>query len=64
MIKEDYLEAKKQLLSLHHKVSKSLETLQSKEDLQRHASQITLAKRRLKAFELSIELIDKELERG
>ena len=64
MNKEEYLEAKKQLLSLHHKVSKSLETLQSKEDTKRYASQITLSKRRLSALELSLELIEKELERG
>ena len=57
---EELLEAKRQIESLLHKLRKTIVTLEAK-DNQKLRSQITLAKRRVNALEISLELIDVEL---
>ena len=57
---EELLEAKRQIESLLHKLNKTIVTLEAK-DNQKLRSQITLAKRRVNALEISLELIDVEL---
>lgn len=57
----ELLEAKRQIDSTLHKLRKTVETLESKENPTRYKSQITLAKRRIKAFEAAVYLIEKEL---
>lgn len=59
--KEDLLEAKRQIDSTLHKLRETIKTLESKENPQRYKSQITLAKRRVKAFEIAVSLLEKEL---
>lgn len=60
--REDYLEAKRQIDSTLYKLCEVVKTLEGKEEPQRYKSQITLAKRRIKAFELAGGLIERELE--
>lgn len=59
--KEDFKEAKRQIDSILHKLRESIQTFESKEHAERYQSQITLAKRRVKAFELANRLIENEL---
>ena len=61
--KEELLEAKRRIDSTLHKLRETIKTLESKENLQRYKSQITLAKRRVKAFEIAVSLLEKELLR-
>ena len=60
--KEELLEAKRQIDSTLHKLRATILTLQSKENPARYKSQITLAQRRVEAFEIVVALIEKELE--
>lgn len=60
--KEELLEAKRQIDSTLHKLRETILTLQGKENPARYKSQITLAHRRVKAFEIAVALIEKELE--
>ncbi|MCI7573919.1 MAG: hypothetical protein MSS94_04140 [Clostridiales bacterium] len=60
--KEELLEAKRQIDSTLHKLRATIVTLQGKENPARYKSQITLAQRRVKAFEIAVGLIEKELE--
>lgn len=60
--KEELQEAKRQIDSTIHKLRSTIVTLQSKENPARYKSQITLAQRRVKAFEIAMALIEKELE--
>ena len=60
--KEDLTEAKRQIDSTLHKLRETVKTLEAKEKPDRYKSQITLAKRRIAAFEIAIYLIEKELE--
>lgn len=60
--KEDLLEAKRQIDSTLHKLKEVIKTLESKEDVGRYKSQITLAKRRVAAFSLAEELVERELK--
>ena len=60
--KEELLEARRQIDSTLHKLRSTIVTLQSKENPARYKSQITLAQRRVKAFEIAVGLIEKELE--
>lgn len=60
--KEELIESKKQIESLLHKLRRSQESLQAKEEPNRYRSQITLTQRRIRAFEIALELIDEELE--
>ncbi len=63
--KEELLEAKQQINSTIHKLKESVKTMEGKENAARLKSQITLAKRRVKAFEIAVTLIEKELrQRG
>lgn len=59
--KEDFLEAKRQIDSTLHKLRETVVTLEAKEPPTRYKSQITLAKRRIAAFELENHLIEKEI---
>lgn len=58
---EELTEARRQLSSVLHKTQEVAKTLQAKEDPGRYKSQITLARRRIAAFEISIALIDEKL---
>ncbi len=60
--KEDLKEAKWQIDSTLHKLRETIKTLESKENAERYKSQITLAKRRVKAFEIANWLIENELD--
>ena len=59
--KEDLAEAKKQIDSTLQKLRETIKTLESKENPARYKSQITLAKRRVTAFEIANALIEKEI---
>lgn len=59
--KDDLLEAKRQIDSTVRKLEQAIKTLESKENVSRYKSQITLAKRRVKAFEIAVCLIDREI---
>lgn len=61
--KEDLTEAKRQIDSTVHKLQQTLKTLEAKEEPKRYRSQITLAKRRIKAFEIAAHLIENEMEK-
>lgn len=58
---EELTEARRQLSSVLHKTREVVKTLQAKEDPGRYKSQITLARRRVAAFALAIDLIDEKL---
>lgn len=60
--KEDLAETKRQIASVLHKLRETVKTLEAKEDATRYKSQITLAKRRIRAFEIADHLIEKEME--
>lgn len=59
--KEELLEAKRQIDSTLHKLREVIRTLNAKENPGRYKSQITLATRRVKAFEIANQLIEKEI---
>ena len=59
--KEDLVEARRQIDSTLHKLRETIKTLESKEKPARYKSQITLAKRRVTAFEIANALIEKEI---
>ena len=59
--KEDLVEARRQIDSTLHKLRETIKTLESKENPARYKSQITLAKRRVTAFEIANALIEKEI---
>lgn len=59
--KDDLLEAKRQIDSTLHKLRETVKTLEAKEQPQRYKSQLTLAKRRIQAFEIAVCLIENEL---
>ncbi len=59
---EELLEAKRQIDSTLHKLAETVKTLEGKENPARYKSQITLAKRRIQAFTLAVDLIQRELE--
>ena len=61
---EELIEAKKQIDSALHKTREVLKTFVAKEDSSRYKSQITLAKCRITAFEISSRLIEKELDKS
>ena len=58
--KEELTEARRQIGSTIHKLRETVKTLRGKENPERYKSQITLAERRIKAFEIAAILIDKE----
>lgn len=59
--KDELVEAKRQLDSTLHKLRETIKTLEAKENPQRYKSQITLAKRRVKAFEIANCFIENEI---
>ena len=58
--RDDLVEAKRQISSTLHKLREAIKTLQAKENPARYRSQITLAERRVRAFELANALIERE----
>lgn len=61
---DDLIEAKRQIESTLHKLRETIKTFESKENAVRYKSQITLAKRRIKAFELANYFIENEINNG
>lgn len=59
---EQLTEAKRQIGSTLHKLRETLRTLEGKENPSRYKSQITLARRRIEAFGIAVDLIEKELD--
>lgn len=57
----DLLEAKRQIDSTLNKLRETVKSLEAKENPHRYKSQITLAKRRIKAFEISVILIERKI---
>ena len=55
-------ESKRQIDSTLHKLRETLKTLEGKENPSRYKSQITLARRRIEAFGVAVDLIEKELD--
>ena len=60
---EELTEAKRQIDSTVHKLREVIKTLESKENPARYKSQITLTKRRIRAFEIANSCIENEIER-
>lgn len=60
---EELIEAKRQIDSTLHKLRETIKTLEAKDNVSRYKSQITLAKRRVKAFEIANHLIEVEIEK-
>ncbi len=61
---DDLREAKRQIESTLHKLRETVKTLEGKENPSRYKSQITLAKRRIKAFTIAVTLMEQQLENG
>lgn len=59
--RDDLIEAKRQIDSTLHKLRETVKTFESKENKDRYKSQITLAKNRIKAFEIANYFIEKEI---
>lgn len=59
--REELTEAKRQIDSTLHKLRETVKTLRAKENPERYKSQITLAERRIRAFELAVCLLEREL---
>lgn len=57
---EDLAEAKRQIDSTLHKLEETVKTLEAKENAARLRPQITLAKRRIRAFGIAAVLIERE----
>ncbi len=60
----EYIEAKRQIDSTLHKLRETVKTLETKEHAERYQSQLTLARRRIEAFELALALIEREIKEG
>ncbi len=61
--REDLTEAKRQIDSTLHKLRETIKTFEAKENAERYKSQITLAKRRVRAFEIANWFIENEIEK-
>lgn len=61
---EELTEAKQQIDSIVHKLHAAVQSLERKEHPERLKAQITLARRRIAALELSQSLIQQELEKS
>ena len=59
--KEELTQARRQIESTLHKLRQTVKTLEAKEQPQRYKSQITLATRRIHAFEIAVNLIEAQL---
>lgn len=62
--KDELKEAKRQIDSTLHKLRETIKTFEAKENTERYKSQITLAKRRVKAFEIANWFIENELNKN
>lgn len=62
--KDELKEAKRQIDSTLHKLRETIKTFEAKENTERYKSQITLAKRRIKAFEIANWFIENELNKN
>ena len=60
--KDELIEAKRQIDSTLHKLREVIKTFESKENPARYKSQITLTKRRIRAFEIANSFIESEIE--
>ena len=60
--RDGLVEARRQNDSTLHKLRETVKTLQGKENPGRYKSQITLAERRIRAFELANFLIEREID--
>ena len=60
--KEELIEAERQIDSTLHKLRETVKTLEGKENPACYKSQITLARRRIQAFTIAADLIQRELE--
>lgn len=60
---EELNEAKRQIDSTLHKLKETVKTLESKDNPNRYKSQITLAKRRIKAFGIANDLLNREIKK-
>ncbi len=58
---EELKEAKRQIDSTLHKLREVVKTFEQKENPKRYQSKITLAKRRIHAFTIANELIEREM---
>lgn len=61
--KDDLSEAKRQINSILYKLRETIKTFEAKDNQEKYKSQITLAKRRVKAFEIANSLIENELRK-
>lgn len=61
--REELTEAHRQISSTIHKLNEVVKTLEAKPDPARYKAQITLAKRRVAAFTLALELVEGEMKR-
>ena len=61
--KDNLIEAKRQIDSTLHKLKETVKTLEQKENVSRLKSQITLAKRRIKAFEIANYFLENEIKK-
>lgn len=60
---DELIEAKRQIDSTLNKLRKVVITLEAKENVSRYKSQITLAKRRIKAFEIANSFIESAINK-
>ena len=58
---DELREAKRQIDSTLHKLREVIKTLEGKPDPAHYKSQITLANRRVAAFEIAVALIEREM---
>ena len=58
---EELREAKRQIESTLHKLRATLATLEAKPNAGRLKPQITLARRRIAAFAIAVEIVDEKL---
>lgn len=59
--REQLTEAKRQIESTLHKLHQTVKTLEAKDQPSRYKSQLTLARRRIEAFSIAVELIEQML---
>ena len=57
---EELAEAKRQIESVLHKLRSTVGTLEARENAERCKPQIMLARRRIRAFEIAVALIERE----
>ncbi|MFG6147564.1 hypothetical protein [Halobacillus sp. B23F22_1] len=60
--RSELVEARRQIDSTVNKLKESVKTLEAKVNPTNYKSQITLANRRIEAFQISVCLIDREID--